>query len=213
MLKLASFFLLFCWAVYPSAAQPAPPAVPAQDYEVYAALGTRSAERGRGKVFLAKPLLFVGEYTAIPQPHGFDVDFKDIRSMMFMPHPRMDSILNDPVWTAFIAAVDTSQFRLFKLEKLPALAGYETKSWTPALQKNYFGKNGSQQGFFGLRDDYKMFEGITSFSKVAYSADGQKALCYYSSVRDGENGSGSLVFLEKKAGQWQVRYSLMLWIA
>ncbi|GAB3559120.1 hypothetical protein [Spirosoma fluminis] len=85
--------------------------------------------------------------------------------------------------------------------------------FTQALSDYYFGKNGEGRGFFGLRRDYKNFATIVEFSKVTYSTNGTKAVCYSSEVSDGEAGAGYIVFLEKRSKTWLVIGSEMIWIS
>jgi hypothetical protein len=114
----------------------------------------------------------------------------------------------------FIASVDTNQFTKYEIKQPLKLACRKTEMWPTSLQEYYFGKeNHMNRGYYALQNDYKNFGGIVSFSKVAYSSDGQKALCYYSQISDGKAGSGYLVFLERKEGIWRVVGSAGLWVA
>ena len=212
MLRPAGFFVLLLLTSRPLSGQSIQAVVPTPDYTVYTAVANCFTEADRKGRVLAKPLLLISDYTVVPRPHGFDVDFRNLSSRSLAPFPQTDSPLKTPEWAAFIASVDTSQFTQRRLEKLPKTTGCRAKFWTPALRKYYFAKDSPRPGYYGIQRDYKNFVAIVSFSQVAYSSDGQKALCYYSEVSDGLAGSGSLIFLEKKNGRWQVVDSLMLWI-
>jgi hypothetical protein len=78
----------------------------------------------------------------------------------------------------------------------------------------YFNKeNQLNRGFYALRKDYEDFGGIINFSKVVYSADQTKAVCYYSKISDGRAGVGYIVFLERKDNNWKVIDAAELWVA
>lgn len=202
-IKFVSFLLLTWSAVSPLHGQSVPAVVPPQDYAIYAAVTGRFTEGDRKKIALSKPRLFINEYTEVPRPYGFDVDFKDVGSRSLSPFPRKESPLNTPEWAAFIATVDTSQFKRYRLERLPKSAGYKAQFVSAARR----GRTSSRSGFFRLQHYHKRFAGVVSYSQVVYSTDGQKAVCYYSRVSGVEAGAGWLVFVEEKAvaGKWWTR--------
>ncbi|MEZ0610552.1 hypothetical protein ACAW74_18705 [Fibrella sp. WM1] len=216
MRKWVSVLSLILSAIQTLLGQPAPAVVPLPDYEVYATLINQLAFNRLERLPIlsnrtARPI-FIDEYTTALSSPGFNVDFNDLRSRSF-PHSKIDSLLKHTEWTTFIASADQAQFSRCRLEKIPSLPSYEARLWTAAFEERYFGKKATRPGFFGLRADYPEFAGIISLSRVAYSPDGQKAICYFSKVTDGEAGEGSLVFVERIAGRWKVVGLLTLWIS
>lgn len=194
--------------------QSAPATVPLPDYDVYATVLNGFVSDYRTRMGSStEPVVLINEYTEVPARHGFRVNFKELKPGTWLTHPRLDSLFANVEWVAFTASIDTSQFTRLELNQLPKVAGCKAIRWTQALSDRYFSPASAKRGHYGLTEDYKGYAGIVSFSKVAYSPDGKKALCYYSRVSDGLAGSGSLVFFEQIAGRWKVVGFIELWVA
>ncbi|WP_041258158.1 hypothetical protein [Fibrella aestuarina] len=192
--------------------QPAPAVVPVADYDVYATVLNGFVADYRTRMGSStEPVVLLKEHTEVQTRYGFRVNFNELKPGTWLTHPRLDSLLVDPEWVAFFASIDTSQFTRLKMNQLPKVAGCKAIRWTQTLSDRYFSPASAKRGHYGLTEDYKGYAGIVSFSKVAYSPDGKKAICYYSRASDGLAGSGSLVFFEKKAGRWQLVGSIELW--
>lgn len=126
---------------------------------------------------------------------------------------KLTSFRPDTSWKAFFMSVTAEQFGKYTVENKLQLPSKRMVLWTEESKDRYFGERGKRTGFFGLREAYKQFTAIISFSNVVYSTDRTKAVCYFGEVSDGESGAGYLVFLEKTADRWLIAGSQMIWIA
>ena len=61
-------------------------------------------------------------------------------------------------------------------------------------------------------DKYPESVGIFEFSDVHYSKDRTKAVVYFAVHRNGLNGRGAIVILDKTEGHWKVRHEGNLWM-
>lgn len=55
--------------------------------------------------------------------------------------------------------------------------------------------------------------GIVLMSRIAFNEDQERGVFYYSFLCGGECGHGSLYFIEKHAGVWEIVGSEMMWVA
>ncbi len=63
---------------------------------------------------------------------------------------------------------------------------------------------------------YKQFphsNGIVTFSRVGFSADGTQAFFYWSLSCGGLCGSGDYVFMEKQSGHWETVDEIQVWVS
>lgn len=209
------FTLFFGLAGQSAFSQTTYPAVPDADYAVYTAIANDFSKCSDIQyAYRQGNLLFIKSSTEEKSKYGFQFNFaKAEEQLSFLTRPQ-ETFYKESGWKTFIASVDTNQFTKYALKQPLEFTCRATKMWLPDLQEYYFGKqNHLNRGYYALRNDYPKFGGIVSFSKVAYSPDGQKALCYYAEVSDGKAGAGYLVFLERKEGTWKVIGSAGLWMA
>ena len=61
-------------------------------------------------------------------------------------------------------------------------------------------------------DKYPESGGIFEFSDVHYSKDKTKAVVYFAVLRNGLNGRGAIVILDKTEGHWKVRHEGNVWM-
>jgi hypothetical protein len=74
-----------------------------------------------------------------------------------------------------------------------------------------FSKNGG-----GWPAYYKLFphsNGILTFSRIGFSADGTQAFFYWSNRCGGLCGSGNYVIMEKRSGQWEITSEIEAWVS
>ncbi|GAB3492769.1 hypothetical protein GCM10027341_07260 [Spirosoma knui] len=189
------------------------PELPETDYAVYRTIInsfsdciSEQAKHRRGGLLLLK------NTTDTISQYGFNFDFKKPERQI-RPKSQTDSLLDQTAWRSFIQSVSPSQFTQYSISNRLKPRCREVAIWTTEMNKVYFGKNAPKQGYYGLRKDYQNFDSIISFSKVVYSIDGGKALCYFSEVSDGLAGAGYVVLLEKGQNVWNVVSYFMLWIS
>jgi len=63
---------------------------------------------------------------------------------------------------------------------------------------------------------YKQFpgsQGVLTFSRVGFSADGTQAFFYYSNRCEGLCGTGDFVIMEKHNGQWAIQQEINMWVS
>ncbi len=63
---------------------------------------------------------------------------------------------------------------------------------------------------------YKQFpgsQGLLTFSRVGFSADGTQAFFYYSNRCEGLCGTGDYVIMEKHDGHWAVQQEIGMWVS
>ena len=77
------------------------------------------------------------------------------------------------------------------------------------LEKTF--KKSVDRGWKNFYIMYPKSAGLFKFSKVYFSTDVTKAVFYYSHQKNGLNGHGDLVVMEKINDQWQVKYLISLW--
>ncbi|SFD32359.1 hypothetical protein [Spirosoma endophyticum] len=191
------------------------PVVPDADYAVYTAIANDFSKCSDIQyAYRQGNLLFIKSVTEEKSKYGFQFSFaKAEEQLSFLTRPQA-TFYKEPGWKTFIVSVDTSQFTKYEIKQPFKLTCRTSRMWSPDLQEYYFGnENHPNRGYYALRNDYPKFEDIVSLSKVAYSSDCQKALCYYSEVSDGKAGAGYLVFLERLEGTWKVIGSAGLWMA
>ncbi|MFD2934629.1 hypothetical protein [Spirosoma flavum] len=191
------------------------PVLPEADYSVYTAVANDFSKCSDIQyAYRQGNLLFVKSTTEEKSKYGFQFNFvKAEEQLSFLTRPQA-TFYKEPSWKTFIASVDTNQFIKYEISHPLELRCRKNEMWSPKMQDYYFSKeNHLNRGFYTLRNDYKNFGDIISFSKVAYSTDRQKALCYYSERSDGKAGAGYLVFLEKKEDTWTVVGAATLWMS
>ncbi|GAB4050702.1 hypothetical protein [Spirosoma litoris] len=199
----------------PAYSQPTYPALPDEDYSVYTTiLNDFSKCTNEQYAYRRNWLLLIKTVTQEKGKHSFRFDFpKAQKNLASLTSPK-ETFYQEPGWKTFIAAIDTNQFTNYEIKHPLELACRKNELWTAQQDDYYFSKeNHRSRGFYALRNDYKNFGSLISLSKVAYSADQQKALCYYSELSDGRSGAGYLVFLERKKDTWKVVGSARLWIS
>lgn len=191
------------------------PELPEQDYTVYSAVINEYANCGDTKYASRQnQLIFVNNVTEVKTRHGFSFDFVNIPQELNELLPAQSTFQNEPAWKQFIASIDTSAFTKHTLTRPIKAQCQQTQLWTDAQNAYYFSEQTApQRGYDALQKDYENFGAIVSFSKVAYSNDRSKAVCYYASVRDGLAGSGYILFLERSGTSWKIAGRAMLWIA
>ena len=191
--------------------QPLHPALPTEDYLIVSSLVNRFVNCNQKQVRrYALPdercLLFIRPITDVR-----DVDQYKLSDMKEAAlNDKMTSFRPDTSWKTFFTSVKPEQYGKYTVENKLPLPGKQMVLWTDELEDRYFGKSGKRTGFFGLREAYKQFAAIISFSNVVYSTDRTKAVCYFGEVSDGESGAGYLVFLEKTGDGWLIAGSQML---
>lgn len=63
---------------------------------------------------------------------------------------------------------------------------------------------------------YKQFpgaQGLLTFSRVGFSADGAQAFFYYRNTCEGLCGSGEYVIMEKDNGRWAIQQEIGMWVS
>jgi hypothetical protein len=63
---------------------------------------------------------------------------------------------------------------------------------------------------------YKQFpgsQGLLTFSRVGFSADGAQAFFYYSNRCEGLCGKGEYVFMERHNGHWAIQQEIGMWVS
>ena len=73
-----------------------------------------------------------------------------------------------------------------------------------------FKKNGGWPAFYKR---YPGSQGILTFSRVGFSADGTQALFYSSNVCGGLCGGGSYVVMQKRNGRWAIGREIEKWVS
>lgn len=72
-------------------------------------------------------------------------------------------------------------------------------------------KKSVQRGWQKFYEKYPNSAGIFEFSDVQYSKAKTKAILYYAVRRNGLNGGGSIVILDKTDGEWKITQEASLW--
>lgn len=193
-----SWLLILALAACHQSSTPAVPPDLQQDYAVYTAIIDLNCPK---EALNPKPLLIVGSKTAPMSINGF----RDL----IQPS---DSISGNGAWLQFAASVDSSQFNVHDLSGSIPSACQQTQVLTDNQVSYYFVRTGGK-GIDGLRKDFPNFNSYLTFSSVAYSADGAKAICFMSSVCGGLCGSGNLYFLSKTTNGWRVAKITYVWIS
>ena len=204
---------LFVAGLTASFGQQALPPLPDEDYAVYSIIinafsycdGEQYKHRQGGLLLLDTKTVALSEFSSS------EIDFKQLDQYFFTNGgPQM---FGQPDWKNFVESINSSSFAKYQIEKPLPLQCRKTIGWTSELSDQYFGKNAAKKGYYDLRKDYKNFDGIIRFSKVAYSADKRKAICCFSESHDYENAAGYLIFLEQEGLTWKITGSIMLWIS
>lgn len=197
------------------------PDLPEQEYAIYTTIINEFPNcSDTAYAYRQNKLLFIRSTTESQSSSGFQFDFsKAQQELAYFLRPqslthREPNFYKEPEWQRFLASVDSSSFRRHTISHTIDAQCQQTTLWTDEQQQYYFGKETYlQRGFNALRNDYDPFGGIVRFSKVAYSSDATKAICYYSQVSDGKAGAGYLLFLSKWGNNWKIIGKAMLWIA
>ncbi|GAB4037913.1 hypothetical protein [Spirosoma jeollabukense] len=169
------------------------------DYKVYSAIIDQYCPTQQA----ARQVIIVAPQTGKPYLYDWQNVLKEAKQ---------DSITTNPVWQQFVSTVDSSQFKIKSLNGSVVSVCYRTQLLTDQ-QWTYYFNTPSSPGIEGLRKDVPDFSSLVSFSSVVYSDDGNKAVCYRSSVCGGLCGTGEIYFLEKKATGWRVASNRLLWIS
>ena len=189
------------------------PVLPALDYVIYTTIiDNLSKCDDKSYVYSHNKLLFIKPVTKTLDNHSFRFNYiRNEQNLAFSLHSQA-TFYKEPAWKMFIASIDTTQFGRYEIKNQLTLKCHKTKTWSPEMDDYYFGKETARyRDYYALRKDYEDFWGIISFSKVVYSTDQTKALCYYSKVSDGRAGAGYIVFLERKEENWKVVGATELW--
>ncbi|MBO0933740.1 hypothetical protein [Fibrella aquatilis] len=191
------------------------PVVPDEDYEVYAIVGNYFSRCDDPKsAHLRNETWLVNTLTERYPTHGFWFKFDETPKQLAWRFPEKDPFYKKPAWWSFLASIDGSQFSENELTKLPAFICRKPVRWTNEQMDYYFkDENSRLRGYEAIRKDFPSFGAFIHFSRVAFSSDDTKAVCYFSETSDSLAGAGYLVFLEKKNGKWGVIDYTMLWIS
>ena len=182
------------------APEPLPyPATDSVDYTVYSAIIDQYCSNQQAE----KQLFIIAPQTV----KAYVNDWQNV-----LKEDRPDSVSANPAWQQFVSTLDSSKFKTQSLNRSIPSACYRTQTLTDQ-QWTYYFKSSASTGIEGLRKDFPGFSSQISFSSVAYSADGKKAVCYRSSVCGGLCGTGDLYFLERKSMGWRVASSRLVWIS
>jgi len=209
---LFTIFLGLAWQ--PVFSQTTYPTIPEADYVVYTTiLDDWSKCDDKKYAYQHNKLLFIKHTTKKADNHFFRFNYIRIEENLISSlHNPQATFYKETAWKIFIASVDINQFSQYEIQKPLQLKCQKTATWSPEIEDYYFGKETVRfRDYYALRKDYVDFGGIISFSKVVYSANQQKALCYYSKVSDGKAGAGNIVFLEKTESIWKVVGYAELW--
>jgi hypothetical protein len=155
--------------------------------------------------------LLIRRTTAVPQHHYFDFNFAHAQQALSVQLQSGGSFYKQPDWAMFLSSVDNAQFaeQLIDLPLKPACRS--VVSWTDQQIDQHF-LNG-KDGYRTLDEAIDNFGGIVALSAIVYSADGQKAICYYEQIWGYKEGYGKLVFLENEQLVWHVVGTAGLWIS
>lgn len=220
MRLLFYFTSILCFSSQPIHGQAIYPDLPEQDYAIYTAIVNEFPNcSDTAYAYRQNKLRFIHSTTEEKSPSGFRFDFaKAQQELAHFLRPqslihREPTFYKDLDWQRFLASVDSSSFSRHTLSRTIDAQCQQTALWTDEKEQYYFSKETyRKRGFYALRNDYDNFGGIVRFSKVAYSEDATKAICYYSEITDGKAGAGYLLFLGKWSNGWKILGKAMLWI-
>ena len=82
--------------------------------------------------------------------------------------------------------------------------------WPPGID---LGGDAAFQSWDAWYRKHPESRGILTFAPVGFSRDGRQALVFYSIVREGLDGSGNVVLLERTDGGWRVIAEEQVWIS
>ncbi|MBO0935706.1 hypothetical protein J2I47_04010 [Fibrella sp. HMF5335] len=215
MARLLWFSIVLVTLHQAALAQPTFPVLPDEDYEVYSVVGNYFSRCDESS-YVRQPnkLWLVHSQTEIQSGQNSWFKFNEMPKQLAWLFLEKKPFHKQADWWSFLASIDGSQFTRYELKKRLRFACQETLLWTNDKRAYYFGsENWAARGYEALRKDYPDFRSIIQFSKVAFSSDDTKAVCYYSEVSGSFSGEGFLVFLEKKDGKWGVMAKTSLWVS
>lgn len=118
------------------------------------------------------------------------------------------AVAHDDVCRTYADLPNFGTKRLIDRPLTPACRGAVV--WADQQIDRHFA-NGAD-GYNTLGKAIANFGGIVTLSSIVYSADGQKAICYYECIWGYKEGYGKLVFLENSQSGWYVLGVAGLWI-
>ena len=81
------------------------------------------------------------------------------------------------------------------------------------LVDKYSFRNGAEDAWRKFYKRYPGSGGLFQFSNICYSQNGETAIFYHSIQRNGLNGHGALVIMNKINGEWKLKYHTNFWQA
>lgn len=136
---------------------------------------------------------------------SIDLSESYFRDRLKENHPNIDSTLVDELVNINATSVLFDD-KFTSDDKLLILVSNEELAYL-------FNSDSPDLGWPNFYDTYQNFDGILSFTRIAFSEDNTQALFEFSRVYGSLGGDGYVAYLEKVDGEWTIKEIFQTWIS